>query len=137
MKIKCPACAKVLNIPDSAAGKVVKCPCGKQLRAPAAAAPTQAAGSSRPQPAAQRPSAQRPVAQRPAAPSPGVDPGIFDELTDNDLQPVTAVAQPGRAEPTAPSSTGGRLLQQYASGDVREDAGKPESGKRPGLLIFL
>ena len=38
MKIICPACNAILNIPSEAAGKVVKCPCGKQLRAPAAAA---------------------------------------------------------------------------------------------------
>ena len=55
MKIKCPACNAILNIPSEAAGKVVKCPCGKQLRAPAApagpggvpsptASPTPAAG---------------------------------------------------------------------------------------------
>lgn len=45
MKIKCPSCEAVLNIPASAAGKVVKCPCGKQLRAPAAPAGNTAAGS--------------------------------------------------------------------------------------------
>ena len=32
MKIKCPACNAILNMPAGAAGKVVKCPCGKQLR---------------------------------------------------------------------------------------------------------
>jgi uncharacterized RDD family membrane protein YckC len=42
------------------------------------------------------------------------DAGMLDELTDVDLQPVKAVAKAG--QPVArPSSTGGKLLQQYAS----------------------
>ncbi len=118
MKIKCPACATVLSVPDSAAGKVVKCTCGKQLRAPGSAAPQQ--------PAAQQPTGSRPATRptSPQRPAPGAggggfDPGMIDELTDGDLQPVASVARPGRATAHAGSATGGKLLQQYASGDVR------------------
>ena len=32
MKITCPKCSKVLNIPDRLVGKLVKCPCGQQMR---------------------------------------------------------------------------------------------------------
>jgi uncharacterized RDD family membrane protein YckC len=93
MKIKCPACSKVLTIPDTAAGKVVKCPCGKQLRAPGGSATA--------------------AAKRPAAAQ--FDAGFFDELTDTDLQPVKAVAKPGRAE-VRDHSTGAKLLNQYSPG---------------------
>lgn len=110
MKIKCPACSKVLSIPDTAAGKVVKCPCGKQLRAPAgnaspatAKAPGPATGS-----AATRPAGNRPAASQ-------FDPGFFDELTDTDLEPVKAVSKPGRAE-VRDHSTGAKLLNQYSPG---------------------
>ncbi|GAA5506641.1 RDD family protein [Novipirellula caenicola] len=100
MKIKCPACSAVLNIPESAAGKVVKCPCGKQLRAPGGAAKpaATAAAAANPNraPAAQRPTAPRPAPQ-PAGPSAGdFDPAMFDDLTDDDLkQPVLPVQRPG------------------------------------------
>ncbi|MFK8115297.1 MAG: RDD family protein [Rubripirellula sp.] len=123
MKIKCPACSKVLTVPDAAAGKVIKCPCGKQLRAPGGAAPAGAAAN----PAARRPAAQptaaRPATRRPAATG-GMgdfDAGMLDELTDNDLGPVKAVNQPGRPKP-APSG-GSALLNQHASTrDARGDA---------------
>ncbi len=151
MKIKCPACQAVLNIPDSAAGKVVKCPCGKQLRAPGVSSPQTGQPQPRPQQPQpgqrpqqpqpgqrpqqpqrpqqgqrpqqpQRPQGQpqRPQPQRPQQPARpqssgggGFDPGIFDELTDQDLQPVSAVSRPGQPQ-AAPASTGGKLLQQYA-----------------------
>ena len=32
MQVNCPKCNKLLNIPDELAGKLVKCPCGKQLK---------------------------------------------------------------------------------------------------------
>ena len=66
MKIKCPSCQKVLNIPPEAAGKVVKCPCGKQLRAPAAPADPSPA----PTPAAQTAADQNPFDDFPAPSSP-------------------------------------------------------------------
>lgn len=115
MKIKCPACQAVLNIPDSAAGKVVKCPCGKQLRAPGVSS-TPVQPPAQPQrPTPQRPTPQRPTPQRPAQPSgDGFDPGIFDELTDQDLQPVSAVNRPGHAPPPRQSAAGDKLMQQYA-----------------------
>jgi large-conductance mechanosensitive channel len=142
MNIKCPACSKVLNIPEAAAGKVVKCPCGNQMRAPGGtpasqpkaatpgtpAKPTAPAAGQRPAPAAgPKPAAQgtRPAAAgtkptasapRPAAPAPrpaasgGVgdfDAGMRDELTSNDLRPVTAVPKPAvAAVPRAPGSPG-------------------------------
>ena len=128
MKIKCPACQAVLNVPDTAAGKVVKCPCGKQLRAPggAAAQPTAQTGA---QPAASRPASPMPQptaagARQPARPATpqtaraapaaggGFDAGLFDELTEQDLQPVAS--QYTQAQPKAPTSAGGGLLQQYA-----------------------
>ncbi|MDA9859008.1 RDD family protein [Rubripirellula sp.] len=135
MKIKCPACSQVLAIPENAAGKVVKCPCGKQLRAPAAAAGGGAAtsgGQSRPtpqrpatqrpatqrpatqRPAARKPATQRPAARKPAAPMGGFDPGLFDELTDQDLKPVAG----GGAipdEPAAPSGNTAKLLREHAA----------------------
>ena len=122
MKIKCPACSAVLNIPETAAGKVVKCPCGKQLRAPGGAAKPAAAAAARPAAAAnpnraaapQRPATQRPAPQ-PAGPSMGdFDPAMFDELTDDDLkQPVLPVSRPGVAPGPAPSGGG---MNPYAVG---------------------
>ena len=114
MKIKCPGCSAVLNIPETSAGKVVKCPCGKQLRAPGggSAAPSQAAPAQRAatQPPAAQPSrpqatpaAQpaRPVAQANVGGS-HFDSELFDELTDDDLQPVKAVNRPGTTRSSGP-----------------------------------
>ncbi|MGI9471261.1 MAG: RDD family protein [Rubripirellula sp.] len=118
MKIKCPACQAVLNIPDTAAGKVVKCPCGKQLRAPGGS-PAATAQAAQPAPApagAARPAAAppaRPAARRAPAPQAGgFDAGLFDELTDQDLQPVAS--QYSTPQTQAPTPAGGGLLNQYA-----------------------
>jgi len=114
MKIKCPACNTVLNVPDHAAGKVVKCPCGKQLRAPASTGtggrgvPSASVGAGAGVSAAGTASRARP-----AAPSPSeFDPGLLDELTDRDLQPIGATSNsPGRSNPyAAPSDVGSRSL---------------------------
>ncbi|TWT50498.1 RDD family protein [Rubripirellula amarantea] len=125
MKIKCPACAKLLNIPDTAAGKVVKCPCGRQLKVPGGAPATagaqsasRSAGAGGPaRPATPNGPKPRPAAApraMPAGPS-SFDDGFFDELTDQDLQPVKPVAQYGRAVSTATSPLGDKLVNQYAS----------------------
>lgn len=116
MRIKCPACSKVLDIPDSAAGKVVKCPCGKQLRAPA----NPAAQSSRPQtsgaPTSAAPTRGAPTRGAPANGAGDIDPAIFDDLTDQDLRPVKGVVNPYSA-PRSVSGRGGKLLQQYSPRD--------------------
>lgn len=130
MKIKCPACQAVLTVPDSAAGKVVKCPCGKQLRAPGGGqATSQPASPPGAQPAVNRPASPAPQrtaagARQPARPATpqtaratpaaggGVDAALFDELTEQDLQPVAS--QFSRAQPQGPTSAGGNLVQQYA-----------------------
>ncbi|WDQ15395.1 RDD family protein [Rhodopirellula sp. P2] len=100
MKLKCPGCSKLLQVPDTAAGKTVKCPCGKQLRVPAPKG-TSPAGAASP---AARPTApaRRP---QPAASPLGTDAGLFDELTETDLGPVAVTPQPG-LKPVA-SSAGG------------------------------
>ncbi|MDA8743763.1 hypothetical protein N9N28_03915 [Rubripirellula amarantea] len=66
--IKC-QCGKALKIPDSMAGKAVKCPgCATVIKVPAGATAKPAApGAAAPQPAAPQPATQRPAAQRPAA----------------------------------------------------------------------
>ena len=122
MKIKCPGCATLLQIPDSAAGKVVKCKCGKQLRAPAK--PT-SASPARPQPTPQQAPSAAPL--QPANPAiPGATapanaaPSIFDELTDTDLSGIKAVQVPGKKQQRAPS-TNERKALQAADQDYRKE----------------
>ena len=142
MKIKCPGCGSLLQIPETAAGKVVKCKCGKQLRAPAAktgapaakpAAPAAAAKPTAQRPAPQRPAAQRPAPQPPAAAAPpALD--LFDDLTETDLGSVKAVHTPGLANPyqaAAPAGGSGH----YMSDANAEGAG--ELGPRPIPLILI
>ena len=130
MKIKCPACGKVLAIPEAAAGKVVKCPCGKQLRAPGGAAKTASKPQQRPAakraatPAPQqaRPTPARPTAQRPPAqPAPSSD-SLFDDLTDQDLQPVKSVRTPG--EKISTDSNPYKTLKKYVDDDASFQATK-------------
>ncbi|MEO9591512.1 RDD family protein [Rhodopirellula bahusiensis] len=109
MKLKCPGCSKLLQVPDTAAGKTVKCPCGKQLRVPAPKA-TASTGATRPTAAPTRPAASARSPQ-PAASPLGADAGLFDELTETDLSPVAVAPKPGMM-PTA-SSGGGH--NPYAS----------------------
>jgi hypothetical protein len=91
MQIKCPSCQAVLNIPPGAAGKVIKCPCGTQLRAPGTPATGASSGTAAGAAAPQRPAPQRPAPQG-AAPSVG-DAGLFDELTEGDMQPFGKQSQ--------------------------------------------
>ena len=116
MKIKCPSCQAVLNIPPEAAGKVVKCPCGTQLRAPGTPATGASSGTAAGAAAPQRAAPQRAAPQR-AAPqasaSSVADAGLFDELTEGDLQPI---AQPGMPSAAAgPSGNTNKLLQEHAA----------------------
>jgi len=109
MKIKCPSCQAVLNIPPEAAGKLVKCPCGTQLRAPSA--PAGAAAKSKPGVASGAAAGQA-VQRRPAAPT-TVDAGLFDELTEGDLQPISQAGVP--AVGPAGSGNTNKLLQEHAA----------------------
>ncbi|KAA5545935.1 hypothetical protein FYK55_03205 [Roseiconus nitratireducens] len=154
MKIKCPGCAALLQIPDTAAGKVVKCKCGKAMRAPAPAGAARAgtARSSGGQAATASRSASGPPAragapaQRPRV-SPGVtaaaapSPGIFDELTDTDLAPVKPVHFPGKTNPYAVNSSksSSKALEDAISGgDRRGDALTMQTeAPRPPFLIFI
>lgn len=142
MKIKCPGCASLLQIPDSAAGKVVKCKCGKQLRAPSPKAAAPAA-----QPSAQTPAQPAPPSAAAPAPydpfastTPAKTGTIFDELTDTDLTPVKAVQIPGaKAKVAPPSANASKLLNEAIAGGDRRAEGVMLSGEapRPPFLIFL
>ena len=141
MKLKCPGCGKVLAVPDTAAGKVVKCPCGKQLRAPAVATKP-AAAPAQPKPVAARPAAASPAApQQPAAlASPAAaaasDVGsIFDDLTDKDLAPVKAVQQPGLQASTR--SNPSKALQGFADDGKKRSGGSGSFNRAtPGVRII-
>lgn len=109
MKIKCPSCQAVLSIPPAAAGKVVKCPCGTQLRAPGApagGAPKSQAGI------VSGPAAGQAAPRRRAAPT-AVDAGLFGELTESDLQPISQAGMP--AVGPAGSGNTNKLLQEHAA----------------------
>lgn len=132
MQLKCPGCSRTLKVPDTAAGKVVKCPCGKQLRAPGgksqAGEPSQGAGQPKAQPS------NRPAPQQGASDGGfgGVDAMMFDELTDSDMQPVsvptfakmapTAASNPYASPAATGSSDAGATPHQagpYASQNLR------------------
>ncbi|MGI9465876.1 MAG: hypothetical protein ACR2OA_02000, partial [Rubripirellula sp.] len=106
MKIKCPSCQAVLSIPPAAAGKLVKCPCGTQLRAPAGGAPKSQPGG------ASGAAAGQVAPRRPAAPA-AVDAGLFDELTEGDLEPISHAGMPAAA--VGVSGNTSKLLQEHAA----------------------
>ncbi|WP_372720085.1 hypothetical protein [Novipirellula sp.] len=93
IKMTC-QCGKVLNIPDAAAGKAVKCPgCQTVLKVPAATAaakPKQAAAPAQP--------ARRPAAA--PAPAPATTSNRLDDLFDEEgfSQQVAAICPACRAE---------------------------------------
>ena len=128
MKIKCPACSTVLSIPESAAGKTVKCPCGKHLRAPGGT-PAQ---KTPPRPTPAMPPAAKPTAPaaKPVAPATPAAPGgdLFDELSEADFQSVAAVTRPGvKAPPPKMDAQTRKLLE-----DNDPDAGKRRGSKKAG-----
>ena len=121
MKLKCPGCSKILSVPDTAAGKVIKCPCGKQLRAPAPSS----TNATSPQPVVSQNSASAPALTQ-SAPMPasssstsvegfgGADADLFNELTEEDLKPLAPVhrTQPIQ-KPNA--SSGNAALERHAN----------------------
>ena len=141
MKIKCPACSTTLDIPAAAAGKVVKCPCGQQLKAPAAPAgtPTQAAASAKPAPPKPAPAKPAPAPAKPApakkpaaAPVPqpvaaGAD--LFDQLTEDDYQPIKSVGQPGKKPPAPTVGENTRKLLDQARGNEGKKKRKKKKTK--------
>ncbi|MEL6104787.1 MAG: hypothetical protein AAFU85_02065 [Planctomycetota bacterium] len=146
MKIKCPACQTVLQVPETAAGKVIKCSCGKQMRAPGGAAPAAAkpAPSAAPRPAA--PAPQAPAAPQAsgggyvspfAAPQQPQSSGILDELTDSDLAPIRAVAKPGAKAAVQKHGAATEKMLQEAAGSTNKKKKAIQGPKRPGFLTFL
>ena len=73
--ISCPNCSTSLKLPDSAAGKNVKCPkCGERFQAPPAAEVAKTSSSPSPKAAVATPVVAQPVqAPEPAAPSSALD----------------------------------------------------------------
>lgn len=129
MKLKCPACSQVLNIPDTAAGKVVKCPCGKQLRAPAAKPGGAAAGQRPPGAAGPAPgqATRRPAGAAPASqPTSGFDPSMFDELTDEDMKPVAT------AGVSAAGGTKKKSVLEKAAADLQQETEANKTNFRAG-----
>ncbi|QDT12225.1 hypothetical protein K239x_42340 [Planctomycetes bacterium K23_9] len=90
----------MLGIPEAAAGKLVKCSCGKQLRAPGGTQkPAAKAGAPKApaKPVAAKPvAAAKPAPTRAPAAAPQLDDDLFGELTDKDLTPVKGVYSPGQ-----------------------------------------
>ncbi|EMI19176.1 hypothetical protein, membrane, partial [Rhodopirellula maiorica SM1] len=104
IKMTC-QCGKVLNIPDAAAGKAVKCPgCQTVLKVPAGKATAQAkqAAAQAKQPAAQpkQAAAQPTPARRPAPAAPVAMGNRLDDLFDEEgfSQQVAAICPACRAE---------------------------------------
>ncbi|MEO1527909.1 MAG: hypothetical protein AAFX06_20955 [Planctomycetota bacterium] len=66
--------------------------------------------------------------------------GILDELTDSDLAPVKAVAQPGAKPQVKPhGATAEKMLREASGNTDRRAEGLLATGEapRPGLLIFI
>lgn len=142
MKIKCPACQTVLQVPETAAGKVIKCSCGKQMRAPggapaAAAQPAQPAQTRPAAPAA--PQASGGYVSPFAAPPQQESGGILDELTDTDLSPIRAVAKPGAKVAVQKHGAATEKMLQDAAGATGQKGkrSKITGPKRPIFLTVL
>ncbi|OYP29502.1 hypothetical protein [Rhodopirellula sp. MGV] len=161
MKIKCPGCATVLQVPESAAGKVVKCKCGKQFRVPggspaaaqatgqpaAKAAPASparpqasSAQAARTQPAPTQAAPANPYSHLPGMQAPP-PPSFLDELTESDFSGVKSVQVPGRGvAAAAPGASAAKLLDEAMSGGAIKRQGSSSDGPRgprPGFLTFL
>jgi ribosomal protein S27E len=133
MQIKCPGCASVLNIPESAAGKVVKCPCGKQLRAPGGGGAQTAAspqGQRPAQPTPQRPA--QPTPQRPAQPTPQRPAQPTQRAApQRPAQPAPqrpAAARPVAAQPAA-GGFGGDIFDELTESDFKGLTPQNQPGK--------
>ena len=129
MKIKCPACSKLLTVPDTAAGKVLKCPCGKQLRAPSVSGgATPAPGG---QPAAQTPAPQAPTPQAPAQPTPNpAAPAYMQAPGQSNFVPQFPGQQYPGQKPSALGETG------FAIDELTDDDFAPvKAVSQPGRAV--
>jgi len=129
MKIKCPACNTVLNVPAEAAGKIVKCTCGTQLRAPAAAVGPAAVTSPTSSPA---PSDGGTASVLGSSSSGGVESNAFDDLPD--AVPTAApnpFSQTSPYAPPSPSSSGN------PAGPQRLPPGAASNQAHPVAIVSL
>jgi DNA-directed RNA polymerase subunit RPC12/RpoP len=106
IRMKCGKCAKVLNLDDAKAGKVVACPCGQKLRVPM------------PKGMAKAPAAKAGAAKKPDAKS------TKSAHEDDDINPY--VMQP-MAEPPPPI-----IINRGGSEEDDEEDGKKKKKKKKG-----
>jgi DNA-directed RNA polymerase subunit RPC12/RpoP len=107
IRLKCGKCAKILNLDDAKAGKVVACPCGQKLRVPM------------PKGTAKAPAGKAGSAKKPDAKSAGKPAKIVHE--DDDFNPYTM--QP-LAEPPPPIE-----INRGSAEEDDEDDGKRKKKK--------
>lgn len=130
MVVKCPGCQRSLKITEATYGKVIKCPCGKTLKAPAK--PKQVST-----PAGKTTQPIRPAGKR-LVPSPVITPvdSLLDDLTENDF---VHVATGSHLDVNAlPNQSGNSLVNSELASASAELAGKKqsvESGKGHAILM--
>ncbi|HBV66241.1 MAG TPA: hypothetical protein DEF45_24825 [Rhodopirellula sp.] len=129
MKIKCPACNTVLNIPAEAAGKIVKCPCGKQLRAPATAVGPAAVKSPTSEPA---PTGAKAASGLDSSSSGSVESNAFD-----DLPGATSTAAPNPFSQTSPYAPPGPGSSGNPAGPQRVAPGAASNQNHPVAVVSL
>lgn len=133
MKIKCPACNAILNIPSEAAGKVVKCPCGKQLRAPAAAAGPGGVTSPTASPTASpTPAAGGTASDLGSSFSGGVESNAFDDLPSS-----APSAAPNPFSQTAPYAPPGPTSGGNVAGPRPMTPGGTSNQAHPVSIVSL
>ena len=139
MQIKCPSCQAVLNVPAGAAGKVVKCPCGKQLRAPAAPVGTTDGQTAA---AAANPAAPNPAALNPAVSGVGSGVGTFasggkESNSFDDLPGATSTAAPNPFSQTSPYAPPGPGSSGNPAGPQRVALGAASNQNHPVAVVSL
>ncbi len=108
MTIKCPARDAIVNIPAAAAGQLLKCPCGTQLRSPAAAVGPAGGASSTASP--------KTVAGSPASGSDSSASGDFDSSVFDDLPSSPPHTDPNPFTQTSPYAPPGPNSSENVAG---------------------
>jgi hypothetical protein len=143
MQIKCPSCAKSLQVNEGLAGKKVKCPCGSIVAVPSKAPGTVAVGATSRPPA--KTAASQPVAPAGAAVSAqgAFDQrevnSLFDELTAGDMvtKKASSVKKSKKKDPLDAHMTDEQKAHATRSKNSKGGASKKKKIVSVGFVVAL
>lgn len=139
MKIRCPRCQAVFELPSTTAGTILTCPCGAKMRIPRASSVASQPSTEAEEPDPTEPSPKPHVGRPEEVRQPAINPRLFDQPNESTplatVQPATPSTQNIATYSPFTSETGGR---RFSNSDIDPtDEKKIRSIIREGNRIMV